>query len=380
MSAKYLVLGGTGAMGEYLVDILSKSNQVHVTSRKEHQSKGNIIYHKGNAHDKSFLTQLSKELGNIDAIIDFMYYDLYEFKSKCDFFLSICKQYIFISSSRVYANKKGELVETDERMLDVLTDKSYLETNDYALEKAREEDLLRKQGKKNWTIIRPYLTFNEFRLQLGTYGMGDWLYRAMHGRTIVMSNEIADRCTTLTNGFDVAIAIASLLGKEETFGETYHITCNQPLKWREILDIYTDVLKSRGFDVRIKYVDKCLLYPEWRKWQALYDRCYDRIFDNSKIGRYVDISKFHDIKESLTDCLSSYLISTRSLKPDWGTQARLDRTAGERADKTEFQGIGDYYKYLSQRYIPMVWDMKSIFKEYLKRMLGKRVIGFAKSL
>ena len=46
---------------------------------------------------------------------------------------------------------------------------------EYAIAKAKMENLLKKPSKKNWTIIRPYITFNDNRLQLGTLEKEMWL-------------------------------------------------------------------------------------------------------------------------------------------------------------------------------------------------------------
>ena len=65
-----LILGGTGAMGVHLVNILSENsaNSVFVTTRKNRtSSKENVSYITGDAHDQAFIDGLlAKE--NWDAI------------------------------------------------------------------------------------------------------------------------------------------------------------------------------------------------------------------------------------------------------------------------------------------------------------------------
>lgn len=53
-----------------------------------------------------------------------------------------------------------------------------LSIDEYAITKAHQENLLINSKNKNWTIIRPYITYSEQRLQLGTFEKEDWLYRA----------------------------------------------------------------------------------------------------------------------------------------------------------------------------------------------------------
>ena len=79
---KVLVLGGTGAMGVYLVPELRKMGyQVHVVSLDDRKSDDPmLVYTKGDAKDEEYLTQLLKN--GYDAIVDFMIYHTEEFRQR----------------------------------------------------------------------------------------------------------------------------------------------------------------------------------------------------------------------------------------------------------------------------------------------------------
>lgn len=81
-----LILGGTGAMGTHLTRILAGGGKIHVTSRKERKGENGITYHKGNAHNLSFLKTLLDEC-TWDAIIDFMTYTTQEFTERAGLLL-----------------------------------------------------------------------------------------------------------------------------------------------------------------------------------------------------------------------------------------------------------------------------------------------------
>ena len=81
------------------------------------------------------------------------------------------------------------------------------------------------------TVYCPYITFSEIRLQLGVFEKEDWLYRALHGRTIVFSNDIAEKYTTLTYAFDVVNAMVQLMGNDKAHGEVFHITSGNAARW-----------------------------------------------------------------------------------------------------------------------------------------------------
>lgn len=120
-----------------------------------------------------------------NAIVDFMVYSTIKFLDRIDFILNNCTHYIFLSTARVCANSKKPLKEYNHRLLDVSQDKQHLATYEYALCKAIQENILKSHARTNYTIICPYITFSEIRLQLGVYEKESWLYRAMQKKSII---------------------------------------------------------------------------------------------------------------------------------------------------------------------------------------------------
>lgn len=113
------------------------------------------------------------------------------------------------------------------------------------------------------------------------------------------------KSTTLTYGYDVALGIASIIGKETALGEAFHITSDESHTWKEILELYLDTVEKRiGVRPKLLLLDKSPRL-EWAgaKWQVVVDRYYNRRFDNSKIKQYIDTSQFVLTKKGL------YLVS-----------------------------------------------------------------------
>lgn len=317
---KILILGGTGAMGVHLVEILSgRGDEVFVTSRRARPSHDNITYIQGDAHDDGFLESLLSGR-RWDAIIDFMVYATGEFRRRAPL------------------------------LLDVSQDREYLATDEYALAKARQEDILRAEcGKGNWTIVRPYITYSEIRLQLGVLEKEAWLARALHGQTVVFSKDIADKMTTLTYGYDVARGIAALIGREKALGEAFHITCDRPIRWREVLNLYIEVLERKT-----RQRPKVLLTdtaPHITP-QVKYDRYYNREFDNTKIGAFIDTTSFTDPHEGLRKCLEAFLEKPQFREIPSRTTALFDRVVGERTPLAAFGGAKRKAVYLLFRRCP----------------------------
>ncbi|HHX53445.1 MAG TPA: epimerase, partial [Clostridiales bacterium] len=112
MSKKVLVLGGTGAMGVYLVPILSDMGyKVDVVSLDGGESSNpNIKYIKAeNAKEPAYIAELLKN--DYDGIVDFLIYGTEDFKGKYRRLLENTGHYIYLSSYRVYANEEHPIKE-----------------------------------------------------------------------------------------------------------------------------------------------------------------------------------------------------------------------------------------------------------------------------
>jgi nucleoside-diphosphate-sugar epimerase len=345
---KVLVLGGTGAMGIHLVQLLSGDGvETYVTSRNKRESVGNIHYIQGNAQNIEFIQTVLKE--HWDAIVDFMAYSTSAFKERIDLLLKATSQYVFLSSARVYADSVSPITEASPRLLDVSQDKDFLSTDEYSLTKARQEDILRNTGKSNWTIIRPYITYSENRLQLGVLEKEEWLYRALQGRTIVFSEDINSKETTITYGLDVAKSIISIIGNSKAFGETFHITSKESITWNETLYIYLNVLEKY-----LGYKPKVLLLKDLKQfidihpaeYQILYDRLFNRIFNNDKLSRYFKIEEFVEAECGLRKCLEIFLSKKQFNNINWQFEAKKDRLTNEYTPLKEIKGIKQKIKYL----------------------------------
>ena len=342
-------------MGVPLVQQLAQEANVYVTTRRNtppnsHNLENKVTYIQGNARDLSFLAGVLSQR-HWDAVVDFMVWGK-EFEEVVSLMLDSTEQYVFISSARVYAQTENPITEETPRLLDVCTDKEYLNTNEYALSKAREEDLLWKSGKKNFTIVRPTITYNRNRLQLGVLEKENWIYRALHGRSIVFSKDIAEKVTTMTFGDDVARGIASLVGKDGARGEAFHITCPQSLLWSDVLEIYLKVLEEQlGHRPRVVLTEKCtnLQFKE-RIYQVIYCRYFNRSFDNSKVSQFCNPAEFTTPQDGLAQCLRQFIAAPKYGQIDWILEAVNDRAAGDKTPLKEIDRLSNKLYYVAYRY------------------------------
>lgn len=348
-----LLLGATGAMGSYLTEILDSDEDmtsITITSRSNRKNGRKAQYILGNAKDNVFLEDILKGK-TYDIIIDFMSYTTEEFSNRVNQLLQHTGHYVFLSSSRVYADTGSDrITESSPRLLDVTDDSNYLMTDEYALAKARQENILKKSSQTNWTCIRPYITYSNERLQLNIYEKEQWLYRALQGKPILFSSSMEDCYTTLSWGGDVARYIWKL-SKIKPTGESFHIATDEPIKWGDVLKIYQRVLcEFRGyFSV---YYTKAPFVPKSQYYQYKFDRCFNRVFDNTKLKKALgeDLS-FYSAQEKLSECLSYFLeknLSFRSI--NWRNEAKMDILSRSKQSIYSISGIKYKIRYLSARY------------------------------
>lgn len=362
---KILIFGGTGAIGKFLVEQLSKNKGYHiyVTSRKKRLSTANIDYICGNAHDFAFVSDILTQC-HWDCIVDFMHYSTADFGKRYSLLLQSTEQFIFISSSRVYAQSILKLTEDSPTLLKSSKDRLFLKSDDYALAKARQEQLLNNSGFRNYTIVRPYMSYSDDKLDLGFYPKELWLKRLLEKKSILFPKDVLYKHTTLTYGYDVAAGIAALVGKKSALGETFHITQNHVTTWEQVIDVYHKVLAQNGIKVNIKYIDtdKCYGYIN------CYDRQYDRIFDNKKIGEYLDVEDFTPIDNGITKCMESFLSSPHFKSVDWRIYAHWDRTLNERISISSLPSLKSKVIYFTFRYLislPFLRKLKKIAYVFL---------------
>ena len=363
-----LLLAGTGTLGRHISDLLSMNGHaVYITSRRVKENKDNMHYYKGNPHDNNFLKSIINEQQSWDVIMDFMVYTTSEFKEKVNLFLDNWSQYIFFSSARVYANSMHALTETSLRLLDVSEDQKFLSTDDYALCKARQENILFEQEKTNYTIVRPYITYGEDRLQLGIQEHETWLRRALNGKHIILQREIAESITTLTYAGDVAKAVCSLIGNQIALGEVFNITTSESVKWIDVLKIYLDVLEqkmNKRPKVKIIIGDKSL-----DCYQAKYDRLFTRTFDNTKISNIISGDSFMSASFGLKMCLEKFLEYPvyRNLPLNWRQEAFMDQVSGDSYPLKEIESLKDKWSYTIFRYTPyQILDVLRFLKNKIR--------------
>lgn len=290
---KALVLGGTGAMGTYLVPKLATMGyEVKVVSLDDVISDNPLIsYITGNAKDKEYQKELVKE--KFDVIVDFLIYSTEEFKERFDVLLQNTDHYFFLSTYRVYGSG-SPITEETPRLLDSSQDQAFLGTEDYALFKARQENILQDSQYENWTIVRPAITYSQRRFQLVTLEAPDVVGRALQGLPVVLPKEALQVQGTMSWAGDVAKMFARLVLNPGAFRECFTLATAEHHTWEEIAGYYKEIigLKTVWADTEDYVKIKGGTMGNSGVWyQLAYDRLYERIVDNSKVLRVTGLKQ-----------------------------------------------------------------------------------------
>ena len=301
---KALLIGGGGTLGEYAAEeLLKKGWAVDVLAPEELTSLNrNLRYFRGMADDATL-----KELfaaNRYDAVVDYLHYrDSEVYKTRADFLLANTEQLVFLSSYRVYAGSQDPEPITEESplLLDVAPPE-FAEKDWYAGPKTREERHLRASGKKNWTIVRPRISFSHYRLDLLLTGGDQLLPRSAAGKPMLLPEE--SRYLTAGVGWagNVGKMFAGIAGNERALGEAFTFGTGERRTWDEVARYFEEILGAKFIWVPCADYVKNATPDDFIFRQAwTYDRALSRLVDCSKVKDVCGLtdSDFLPIREGI---------------------------------------------------------------------------------
>ena len=308
---KVLVLGATGAMGQYLLpQLLPSGYRIDaVALDKPAQELPGINYIQADAKERNVYRELLK--GGYDGIVDFLTYTTCELAWYLPQALDHTEHYIFLSSCRVYDDLEHPVRESSPQLIDTTKDPLLRNSDDYCIYKARGERILRSSPRRNWTIVRPATTYSLMRYQLVTLEAANTVGRAFAGKKVVVPEQARNRQATLSWGGDVARMLAGLLFCEKALGDDFNVATGEHHSWGEIADYYKDICNLEAVWVDKEDYLRILCpdpYEKSPRWQLEYARLFTRITDNNKILSTLginakDLMPLHDgLKLEISRC------------------------------------------------------------------------------
>ena len=195
---------------------------------------------------------------------------------------------------RAVGNALHPISEDSPLILDLIDDgrfvgcpevdvQKFLETDNYALSKARCERYLRFVSKfRNWTIVRPMISSSERRLDLIQYTFRDVVDYAKDGRVMYLPDLCKNNVAGLEWAGNTGKLLANLLFKDECLGETYLLSTGHRMTWEYVADVYSKLL-----GLKTEWLPTAEYIKKTGRGSSplFYDRGYDRFSDNSKVLR-----------------------------------------------------------------------------------------------
>ncbi len=304
---KVLLIGGGGTLGSFTAEeLLRKGAYVDVICLDDKESSDKLRFFKLDANLEA-LTEFLKGK-HYDGIVNFIHYpkpDAYPPVHKL--LTGVTEHLIFLSSYRVYAGNDTPITERTPQLIDVIKDDdTFLAEDDYGISKSKAERFLNTCEKKNFTVVRPVISFSKYRFDVVATSTDDVIKASKSGTPIYLPIDAKKLTAGLDYAYNTGKLIANLLFKPEALGEAFTVTSGQNLTWGEVADIYTELLGVKFIWIDTdEYVEKMGFQ---KHWSLKYDRLYDRKVDNSKILKVTGLNKndFIPIKEGIKIELEKY--------------------------------------------------------------------------
>ncbi len=319
---RILFLGGTGNISSECALLLHRRGH-EVTVLTRGHTPVPPIYRAVHADRKNraALADALAEL-RIDVVLNFIGYSTEDLEIDYSIFRNRVRQYLFISSTVVYAKPHKILPLTE----DAPTGNPY---SQYAQNKlACEQWLLRRFRDEGFpvTIVRPSHTFGK-RWLPNTISSASpiILRRFLEGRPVFLHND-GQNLWTITAAEDFAVGCAGLVGREDAIGETFHITGDTALTWNQI---YREIARAAGVPhPNIEHIPLDFIIEQDPAFEAGLrgDKAEHGVFDNAKIKRFVpEFECRKSPRRGLEEAVAWFLEDPARMTVAPELEARVDR-------------------------------------------------------
>jgi nucleoside-diphosphate-sugar epimerase len=278
---RVLFIGGTGIISSACTHLaVERGIELYVLNRGQSKRpiSDEVIRLIGDIRDPE---SARETIGNrdFDAVVDWVAFTPEHVETDLELFQDRAGQYLFISSASAYQTPPASLPVTESTPLDN-------PVWQYSRQKiACEERLGRAFREERFpcTIVRPSHTYD--CTLLPPHGGWAVIDRMRRGEPVVVHGD-GSSVWTLTHHRDFAKGLVGLLGREDAFGESFHITSDEYLTWDRI---HQELARAAGTSAEIVHVPSALIHSYEREWgeSLLGDKTHSMIFDNSKIKRFV---------------------------------------------------------------------------------------------
>jgi nucleoside-diphosphate-sugar epimerase len=280
---KILFLGGTGNISAECAALLhERGHEILILTRGRNAAPAG---YKAIVADRKDAAAMRAGLKGVqpEVVINFLGYDLPDVQLDYELFNGVVHQYVFISSTVIYAKPPLQLPLTE----DAPVGNPFW---DYAQKKLACEQWLRQRHEETGfpvTIVRPSHTYSK-RWIPNPVSSGSYTFAArLEQSKPVYIHDNGESPWTLTTAADFAVGLGGLVGKTEAIGEAFHITSDEVLTWNQI---YAEIAAALGVKspqiVKVPTDFICQVAPQMTG-TLKGDKAHPGVFVNAKIKRFV---------------------------------------------------------------------------------------------
>jgi len=320
-----LLIGGTGNLStDCAARLLQLGHRVLALTRGHQPVQDGCVPLVADRKDRAAMAAALKS-ENVDAAVNFLGFDVPDVELDHAVLAGRVAQYVFISSTTVYAIPHRNLP---------LTEQSPLGNPfwDYARKKqACEEWLMEKYRSDRFpvTIVRPSHTYSCHWMP-NPISSGDYTLpaRMAKGLPVFVPDQGATPWT-LTASSDFAVGLCGLVGNPAAVGETFHITSDEALTW---VEIYTETARAIGVEHpdirRIPTEFICEVWPLMVS-KLKGDKAEPGVFDNTKIKRFVpEFQCRKSFREGIAESAQWFRADPARQRVNAESDAMIDRVIG----------------------------------------------------
>lgn len=323
-----LIVGGTGVISYAVVnEALKQGFNVVCINRGESKTQkldSSVKVILSDYRDRQKIESAIKDR-HFDMILDVLCFNERDIEYSVSLFGNHCNQYMFFSSAEAY-NKP--LYENNIHNEDV----EMINPNwSYSIGKAKCERKLielASEYKFKYTIIRPAITYGNTRIPYGfmpAYGYhGTIIQRIINKKPLILFNG-GKSYATITRVEDFAIGLVGLIGNPKAYNQSFHISGDQFVTWKEVLDTLGSVLGVSPIYVSInsEFIGKEI--PDLCE-QIVGGRSYSQRLDNSKLKNAVpEFKTYIPLKEGIKMTVDYYQSHNYLCGIDYSFDADMDR-------------------------------------------------------
>ena len=278
-----LFLGGTGNISAECAALLhERGHEILVLSRGRNAVPAGYRAIQADRKDAAAMRAGLKGV-QPEVVINFIGYDVPDLQVDYELFNGAVRQYVFISSTAIYAKPPRQLPLTE----DAPVGNPFW---DYAQKKQACEQWLRQRHEETGfpvTVVRPSHTYSK-RWIPNPVSSGSYTFAARleQGKPVYIHDN-GESPWTLTAAADFAVGLGGLVGKTEAIGEAFHITSDEVLTWNQI---YAEIAAALGVKspqiVKVPTDFICQVAPQMTG-TLKGDKAHPGVFDNAKIKRFV---------------------------------------------------------------------------------------------